>query len=382
MERKNNYQIQLMQAKRRFLTYDQQELIDRCGLCFDADYLYTRLLSEDYRIHRKTGDMERLHRGNWVNGNSFGEVMTVLDWLCDSRADRYITNRWINIVTHGHYFHRSLQEERSDPDTELFDKRPEAFAAACQALNGEALPGSDVGYAIELLDGLRIFVQLWHGDEEFPPRLRCLWDENTTRYIRYETTWYAVGLLMERIRENMPMETKRLLLRPWQERDAQSLYTYASDPDVGYSAGWPAHTDVDNSRQIIKTVLSVPETYAVCLKENNQPIGSIGLKTGDATELTDRTDECELGYWLGKPFWGQGIIPEAAAELIRHAFSDLGMDAIWCGYYEGNGKSRRVQEKLGFSYHHTTEGVEVSLVNERRTCHASLLTKNQWQALK
>lgn len=203
MQRRNNYQIQLMQAKERFLTYDQQELIARCALRYDENYLYTRLLTEEYRICRASGDMQRLHRGKWVDGNSFHEVMTILDWLCDSRPDRYITGRWINIVTHGHYFHRSLQEDAADPDADRFDKDPDAFRAACEALKGEALPGCDIGYAIELLDGLRVFVQLWHGDEEFPPRLRCLWDENTTRYLRYETTWYAVGLLMERIRENL-----------------------------------------------------------------------------------------------------------------------------------------------------------------------------------
>lgn len=202
-EKPNNYQIQVMQAKLHFLTYDQQELINRCSLRFDEAYFYTRFLAEDYRIHRNTGDMERLHHGCWVDGNSFNEVMTILDWLCDSRKDRYITGRWINIVTHGHYFHRSLQEDSGNPDAALFDQNPEAFAAACQAMGGEKLPGADIGYAIELIDGLRIFVQLWHGDEEFQPRLRCLWDENTTRYIRYETTWYAVGLLMERIKENM-----------------------------------------------------------------------------------------------------------------------------------------------------------------------------------
>lgn len=132
----------------------------------------------------------------------------MLDWLCDSRRDRYITGRWINIVPHGHYFHRGLQEDVGDPNAELFDKDPAGFAAACRALGGKPLPGADIGYAIELIDGLRIFVQLWHGDEEFLPRLRCLWDENTTRYIRYETTWYAVGLLMERIREYM-MDTEK-----------------------------------------------------------------------------------------------------------------------------------------------------------------------------
>lgn len=202
-QRVDNYQIQAAQAKQLFLTYDQQELIKRCRLRFDEDYLYTRLLTEDYRICRTSGDMERLHRGDWVDGNSFGEVMTILDWLCDSRADRYITGRWVNLVNQGPYFHRKLQEDTRDPNAALFDQNPEAFCKACQVLGGEKMPGADIGYAIELVDGLRIFVQLWHGDDEFPPRLRCLWDENTTQYLRYETTWYAVGLLMQRIKERM-----------------------------------------------------------------------------------------------------------------------------------------------------------------------------------
>lgn len=199
----NNYQIQVMQAKKLFLSYDQQELIDRCRLRFDENYLYTTMLTDAYRINRQTGDMERQLQGGWVEGNSFGEVMTMLDWLCDSKRDRYVTGRWINIITHGHYFHRGLQEDTNDPNATLFDKNPEAFSKACEAMGGEKLSGADIGYAIELIDGLRIFVQLWHGDEEFSPRLRCLWDENTTRYIRYETTWYAVGLLMDRIKERM-----------------------------------------------------------------------------------------------------------------------------------------------------------------------------------
>ena len=71
----------------------------------------------------------------------------------------------------------------------------------------------------------------------------------------------------------MIIETERLILRPWQESDAEDLYTYAKDPEVGPPAGWPPHTSVENSRDIIKTALSRPETYAVCLK-NGKPIGS------------------------------------------------------------------------------------------------------------
>ena len=85
------------------------------------------------------------------------------------------------------------------------------------------------------------------------------------------------------------LETKRLILRPWQETDAESLYEYAKDPDVGPPAGWPVHTSVENSREIIRNVLSVPETYAVCLK-NGQPIGSIGLKLKGNTDMTNRED--------------------------------------------------------------------------------------------
>ena len=177
------------------------------------------------------------------------------------------------------------------------------------------------------------------------------------------------------------IETERLILRPWQDSDAEALYTYASDPAVGPPAGWPPHTSVENSREIIKGVLSERETYAICLK-SGKPVGSIGLRLNGSTDMTDRDDECELGYWIGKPFWGQGLIPEAARELLRYAFEQLGMRAVWCGYYEGNDKSRRVQEKLGFVYQHQTEGIEVTLMNEVRTGHCNLMTKKRWQKVE
>ena len=198
----DNYALQAAQAKRHFLTYDQQELIARCRLKHDESWFYIRFLGADYRICRKSGDMQRKANGQWTDANSFGEVMTILDWLCDSRADRYITGRFMNVVTQSHYFHAKLQEEKDD-NAELFAQDPEAFQAACQALGGIKMPGGDCSYAIELVDGLQILVQLWYADEEFPAQLRCFWDENVLRYIRYETTWYAIGLLMSRLRQEM-----------------------------------------------------------------------------------------------------------------------------------------------------------------------------------
>lgn len=177
----------------------------------------------------------------------------------------------------------------------------------------------------------------------------------------------------------MTLKTNRLILRPWKENDAQALYQYAKSPDVGPVAGWPVHTDVENSSQIIKDVLSADETYAVVLKGEDFPIGSIGLMIGKASNIAIGNDEGEIGYWIGVPYWGRGLIPEAVCELLRHGFEDLALTTIWCGYFDGNEKSRRVQEKCGFQYHHTEKEKDWSLMNDKRTEHITCMTKEQWR---
>ena len=175
------------------------------------------------------------------------------------------------------------------------------------------------------------------------------------------------------------LKTERLLLRRWEDSDAENLYEYAKDPDVGPIAGWPPHQSVDESRNVIRNVFQGKEAYAICLKTDEKAIGAIELKLNGHTDMTDCDDECELGYWLGKPFWGQGIMPEAVKEILRHAFEEIGMTKVWVGYYEGNSKSRRVQEKCGFRYQRKSEGVDVPLMHEKRIGHVSSMTKDQWQ---
>ncbi len=173
--------------------------------------------------------------------------------------------------------------------------------------------------------------------------------------------------------------TQRLILRRWNQKDAEDLYRYACDPDVGPIAGWPPHKNPDESRAVIRDVLNGREAYAICLKEDRKAIGAIELKLNGHTDLTDRDDECEMGYWLGKPFWGRGIVPEAVTEMLRRAFEDIGMQKVWVGYYEGNSKSKRVQEKCRFRFQRKSEGVDVPLMQEKRTGYVSSLTKDQWQ---
>lgn len=107
----------------------------------------------------------------------------------------------------------------------------------------------------------------------------------------------------------MILETERLILRRWEESDSEDLYKYASNPDVGPIAGWPPHQSLDESKDVIKNVLNGKEAYAICLKEDGKAIGAIELKLNGHTDMTEKDDECELGYWIGKPFWGQGLMP-------------------------------------------------------------------------
>ena len=177
----------------------------------------------------------------------------------------------------------------------------------------------------------------------------------------------------------MILQTERLILRPWEEADAENLFEYAKDDRVGPITGWPPHTSVENSREVIRNVLSVPENYAVCRKEDNRAIGCVALTRGKESNLDLPENEGEIGYWIGVPFWGQGLIPEAVRELIRHAFDDLHLEMLWCGYFDGNGKSKRVQEKCGFTYHHTNRDIYWKLMNDIRTEHITRLTKEEWR---
>lgn len=175
----------------------------------------------------------------------------------------------------------------------------------------------------------------------------------------------------------MRIETERLALRPWREDDAEVLYGYAKDPRVGPVAGWRAHTSVENSREIIKTVLSVKGTYALTLKGGDEPIGSIGIFPVTHLSIPEYEGELEIGYWIAVPFWGRGLIPEAVREVLRRAF-DEGNGRIWCGHYEGNDRSRRVIVKCGFRFFIKQE-TDVPLMGERRMTYFYYITRDRFR---
>ena len=202
MARVNNYLIQASQAKERFLTYDQQKLIAKFQLEWDAEYIYVNLLWRKYRIQRTTGNMEYQDGEAWADGNSYDEVMTLLDLLCDSRDDRFPTGKLASMASFGRIFYRSSYDEKPDPTAQWIQENLAAFQEVC-ARFGAPISGGDFGYAFNLFDGLKLGFHFWEGDEEFAPRLRFLWDENALQYLRFETMHMAVSLLISFLKNEL-----------------------------------------------------------------------------------------------------------------------------------------------------------------------------------
>lgn len=190
----DNYRIQMQNAQRFFLTYDQEKLIRKFRLKADDDFLYLTMFSSPYRLNRHTGELERF-KEDWEDANTFGEVMTILDILCDSKDNRYLTGKWMSTQMFGKYFHSGLLEPEYDALADAFDKAPGILRKACKALGGYPIAGGDEAYALEVMDGLEIGIFFWHADDEFPAQLRFFWDENAPMYIKYETMHYTLGYL-------------------------------------------------------------------------------------------------------------------------------------------------------------------------------------------
>lgn len=174
-----------------------------------------------------------------------------------------------------------------------------------------------------------------------------------------------------------PLESERLILRPWEDGDAVRLYELARDPEIGPRAGWPVHTSKENSLEIIRGVLGAPETYAVVEKASGLPVGSIGLK--EPEERFEALDglQMEIGYWLGREYWGHGLAPESVARILRRGFEELNCVAIWCCHYDFNDQSRRVIEKSGFRYQRTVDTTNLLGKTHPTLCYA--ITREEWQ---
>ena len=146
------------------------------------------------------------------------------------------------------------------------------------------------------------------------------------------------------------LESARLILRNFTERDTDDLYRYAVDPDVGPRAGWKPHESREESLAIVQMFMQDDNVWAIERKSDHRVIGSLGLHNDKWRNLPDAR---MFGYVLAQDSWGHGYMSEAVSRAMHYGFLDAGMRLLSVSHYTFNDRSRRVIEKCGFVYEGT-----------------------------
>ena len=163
--------------------------------------------------------------------------------------------------------------------------------------------------------------------------------------------------------------TPRLRLRPWNDADATALFELARDPRIGTLCGWKPYESIDDAHEALSTFLAAPDSYAVTLGSTGEIVGSIALRIDrDSPEAR----VADIGYWIGASYWGNGYATEAGRAIIECA-RELGVSTIILKYFDGNDASRRVSEKLGFTWQSREEDVDYPRIGKRLTVHRTEL---------
>lgn len=234
----NNYETMKLQMRDEFLKYDQGAMIEKFGLRSDDENIYITFFGTEYAVNRSTGNV-RSERGE----ANYNEAMTIYDVLCWSKPHCRASGRaavapmpragatspgessgfqpgaagasalrssagasMVNMGSVSTIQGGSMKREgdglfgRYEAE---FDQKDAALSAACAKLGGVPDGKGDVAYRIPMFPFLDVMLQYWDSDDEFPASLQLFVDERMIDFMHYETVWFALSYLLERIRELM-----------------------------------------------------------------------------------------------------------------------------------------------------------------------------------
>ncbi len=143
------------------------------------------------------------------------------------------------------------------------------------------------------------------------------------------------------------LTTDRLIIRDIKIYDIDDIYEYAKRENIGIHAGWNAHKDKNETLRIVKALAESGDVFAIVEKSSNKVIGTIGIHD-DYKRKNPYAKS--FGYVLSDDYWGQGIMPEACKAAIEYFFDELNVQILTVYHFNYNERSKRVIEKLGFTY--------------------------------
>jgi ribosomal-protein-alanine N-acetyltransferase len=174
------------------------------------------------------------------------------------------------------------------------------------------------------------------------------------------------------------LETERLRLRPFTLDDDAEVFALASDPEVARFVRFEAHRDLAETRAFLELAQrhyhrGDPFAWAIVRREDDRLIGSCGF----VSEAPERKS-AEIGYWLGKPYWGKGYAVEAARALVRFGFEDMGLERVEAKCFLENRAGQRVIEKLGMKFEGTDRSEMIKGVYPELRLYG--ITRQEWEA--
>lgn len=147
------------------------------------------------------------------------------------------------------------------------------------------------------------------------------------------------------------LETNRLILRRFSRDDAEAVFhNWASDDEVTRFLTWPTHQSIDDSRGFIDFCVNGYSQqsfyqWGIVVKDTKELIGNIAV-----VKIIDEIDRLELGWVIGRKYWGNGYTAEAAREIVHLLFEEVGANCIYAGHDVNNPNSGRVMQKIGMKY--------------------------------
>jgi [ribosomal protein S5]-alanine N-acetyltransferase len=144
----------------------------------------------------------------------------------------------------------------------------------------------------------------------------------------------------------MHLKLQLSLIRSWSPADAVALQHYANNRNIWMNLrdAFPHPYTLEDAHAFLNFVAQENPEMTFAIATASEAIGCIGLRRG----LDIHCKTAELGYWLGEPFWGRGIVSEAVAEFSRYAFEAFNLQRIYAEPFETNRASVRVLEKAGY----------------------------------
>ena len=196
----DNYELSRDRAQAYFLNFDQQKLISFWKLRHNQSFLYVSFFNRNYTVNRATGQVLR----DDGQEAGFEEVLSIFDFLCHEGEQKLLSGRWAPVNSlEGLGAAAGVGTNFHGKTADRFDRNPQAFRTACEAMGGEEIAMGDIGYRFPVFGDFSIILKFYHSDEDFPASATILWDANTLRFLFYETTFYISGFLLKSIAEHM-----------------------------------------------------------------------------------------------------------------------------------------------------------------------------------